>query len=177
MASTIALTIALTLTAPTTPIPDMAGWEAAWHDRVAAEGALTPALVEERRTILTLQPARPPVQPPVAPKPSLRPPTPPPADVEAWRPLVAAWFAPEHVDRALRVMACESGGNPTIRNLAGSSALGLFQFIRSTWDWQAGILGLPTYDQGGPLDPEANVRAAANLSRQGADWSHWSCKP
>lgn len=54
--------------------------------------------------------------------------------VEQWRHLVA-WFWPaEHVDRMLRIMACESGGNPYAYNPSG--ATGLFQvmpFWQRTW--------------------------------------------
>ena len=182
--STALLTVALTF-APIPPaIPDGAPFTDYINDvhrrLELADWRLTPDLLDEY--ILTRQLIN--LPPTITPPPTVRPaasvprqPAPPSPGVEAWRDLVATYFAADHVDRALSVMACESGGDPTIRNRQGSTALGLFQFIRSTWDWQAGLLGLPTYDQGGPLNPEANVRAAANLSKGGTDWAHWECKP
>lgn len=98
------------------------------------------------------------------------------AGVEGWRPLVAAHFPPGQVDTAMRVLACESAGDPNAKN-PRSSAAGLWQFIRSTWDGVAQVLGLPSYDQGGPYDPEAATRAARWLaldSRWGG-WQHWVC--
>lgn len=93
--------------------------------------------------------------------------------VEQWRPLVAAHFPASQVDTAMRVMACESGGNPSAKNPT-STAAGLFQFLRSTWDWVAGVLGFPSYDQGGPYDPQLAVPAAAWLQANGG-WQHWVC--
>ena len=181
--TTALLTVALTF-APTPPtIPDGAPFtdyvNDVHHRLELADWRLTPELLDEyvlTRRLINLPPLNV-AQHATPPAPSVpRQPTPPPASVESWRPLVAVYFHPDHVDRALSVLACESQGNPAARN-PRSSAAGLFQFIRSTWDWQAGILGLPTYDAGGPLNPENNIRAAANLSNGGASWSHWVCKP
>lgn len=96
--------------------------------------------------------------------------------VEQWRTLVASYFPADQVDTAMRVMACESGGNPLAKNPA-SSAAGLFQFLQGTWDWVAGELGLPSYVQGGPYEPEAAIQAAAWLSTPapGRGWQHWVC--
>jgi soluble lytic murein transglycosylase-like protein len=69
-----------------------------------------------------------------------------------WRALVAsfAW----DVGTALRIIQCESRGNPNARN-PRSSARGLFQIL------------------GGPLDPEANVRLAFSMySSRG--WQPWN---
>ena len=86
------------------------------------------------------------------------------SDVEQWRPLVEAFFG-ANTDAALRVMACESGGNPNAVN-PFSGASGLFQFMgfwwRGVWD---------------PFDPAENVARAAELSQGGTDWSAWTCKP
>ena len=90
--------------------------------------------------------------------------------VEQWRGLVSAYFLTENVDRALRVMACESGGNPSAKN-PRSTASGLYQFLKGWWSGAWGGTGV--FD---PFDPEANIRAAAWLSKGGADWSHWVCK-
>lgn len=49
--------------------------------------------------------------------------------VEQWRELVAYFWPAEHVDRMLRIMACESGGDPNVPNEQGSGALGLFQIM------------------------------------------------
>ncbi len=58
-----------------------------------------------------------------------------PIGVEQWRSMVAHYWPAEHVDRMLRIMACESGGNPAAKN-PRSSATGLFQvmgFWQKTW--------------------------------------------
>lgn len=160
-----ALLLAVTLAAPT----PVATWEAHWHGRVAESGGLTVDLVDDRRMFYALlEPPAPEPAPVVRTVP--RPPPAPPVSVESWRPLVAAHFQPEHVDAALRVMACESGGNPNAANPT-STARGLFQFLRGWW---SGAWGYPAFD---PYDPAANVIAAAWLSKGGSDWSHWVCKP
>ena len=84
--------------------------------------------------------------------------------VERWRPLVQQYFG-KNTDKALRVMACESRGNPNAKNRR-SSASGLFQFLSSTWK---------TWGVGDVFDPEANVAAAARLSHGGTTWRAWSC--
>lgn len=96
-------------------------------------------------------------------------------NVEQWRPLVARYFPASQVEKALAVLSCETGGtgDPNSKN-PRSSAAGLWQFLRSTWDWVAGELNLPTYDQGGPYDPELSTKAAAWLWGQ-YGWSQWSC--
>lgn len=94
--------------------------------------------------------------------------------VEQWRYLVVAYFPADQVDKAMAVMACESGGNPNADN-PSSSAAGLFQFLKSTWDNMVplSVTG-GSYASGQVYDPEANVRAAAwLLAAEG--WSQWSC--
>ena len=129
-------------------------------------------------------PERPPEAPqrPTTPQPAPVAATPPPAPqahawgVEQWRPLVVAYWPPELVEWALRIMACESGGNPSARN-PSSSAAGLFQFLRSTWDrGPAPALGLGSYDSGAVYDPTLNVMAAAWLYANWGGASQWSCK-
>lgn len=83
-----------------------------------------------------------------------------PGNVEQWRGLVASIFPAEMVDQALRVMACESGGNPNATGAAGER--GLFQIHPLHRD--------STYD------PEGNVRAALRISG-GYSWNAWTCKP
>lgn len=94
--------------------------------------------------------------------------------VEMWRPLVSEYFAADQVDTALRVMECESGGDPNAKN-PNSSASGLFQFLKTTWDWTAEITGSPTYDEGGPYDPVWSIRNAVWLQSRGSGWNQWSC--
>jgi hypothetical protein len=94
-----------------------------------------------------------------------------PAYVEA---LIEANFLEADHEWARRVTFCESGWDATIKNRR-SSAIGLWQFIRSTWDWVSGELGFPNYDEGGPLNPELATQAAAWLY-YGYGPQHWECK-
>lgn len=90
--------------------------------------------------------------------------------VEDWRPLVSAFFEPHHVDRALRVIRCESHGNPTAKN-PRSSARGLFQHLGRLWPERAVKAGWSGSDI---YDPVANVAVAAWLVYEGGGWSHWN---
>ena len=109
--------------------------------------------------------------------------TPPPDDggprnVEEWRPLVAQYFPAELIDDALKVMKCESKGDPVAYN-SRSGASGLFQFIPNTWNWASSNAG---WARASPFDPEANIASAAwltqwSMSRGNSPWAHWSCKP
>ena len=84
---------------------------------------------------------------------------------EQWRPLVAKYFPASQVETAMRVMSCESGGNPAAINwddakITGMPSNGLFQ-INSyhNWSWS---------------DPETNIQRAHNMwVRRG--WQPWSC--
>lgn len=100
--------------------------------------------------------------------------------VEQWRSLVEKYFPEDRVEEALRVMACESRGNPNAKNPA-STATGLFQFLDRTWAWMSVMSGWNGYSR---LDPEANVAVAAYLMKfsirsghPGGAWGHWECKP
>ncbi len=102
------------------------------------------------------------------------------AGVLHWRPLVETYFPPDLVEEALRVMRCESSGNPDAVN-ASSGASGLFQFLDTTWAWaapQAGMAGRSRFDA------EANVASAAWLvdytirtDHPRGRWAHWTCQP
>jgi len=93
--------------------------------------------------------------------------------VEQWRPLVETYFAPHLVATAMCIMDAESRGDPTAKN-PRSTAAGLFQFLKSTWDKvvPSSITG-GSYSSGQVYDPEANVRAAAWL-QAAAGWTQWS---
>lgn len=96
-----------------------------------------------------------------------------PPSVERWRPLVTVHFPRDWADWGLRIIACESRGNPDAENRR-SSAAGLFQFVRATWNRVAAETGAPSYAEGGPLEPYWNVRNAAWLLEHGGP-SHWQC--
>ncbi len=90
--------------------------------------------------------------------------------VEDWRPLVEAFFEPGEVDRALRVIRCESGGDAVAKN-PNSSASGLFQHLGSLW----GDRTVKSGNGGADIfDPVSNVAVAAWLVYEGGGWSHWN---
>lgn len=100
----------------------------------------------------------------------------PPA-VEQWRSLVASYFPSHRVDEALRIMECESLGDPNAYN-PYSGASGLFQFIPSTWAATAPQAGFPGAS---PFDPVANTASAAWLANRYEElgqyyWQAWSCR-
>jgi hypothetical protein len=107
------------------------------------------------------------------PPTTTRPP-PNPGGVERWRGLVESYFSSDLVEDALRVIQCESRGDPSAYN-ASSGASGLFQFIPSTWASarsQSGWHGADVFD------PEANIGVAAWLVYSSSSpWSHRTCKP
>ena len=92
-------------------------------------------------------------------------------DVERWRPLVATFFLADDVPWAMRVLECESHGDPLAKN-PRSSASGLFQHLASYWPERAEQAGWPLSDV---YDPVANVAVAAWLYyMDGPD--HWVCR-
>lgn len=100
----------------------------------------------------------------------------PPA-VEQWRPLVVQFFPSHRVEEALRILNCESNGDPNAVN-PYSGASGLFQFLPSTWATTAPKAGYPTSS---PFEPEANVASAAWLANRYEElghyyWQAWSCR-
>lgn len=82
--------------------------------------------------------------------------------VEQWRDLVASVFPAWAVDDVLRVMACESNGDPWATGAAGER--GLLQIH-------------PRYHADATYDPEGNLRAAYRISNGGQSWAAWTCKP
>ena len=96
----------------------------------------------------------------------------PVSTADDWRPLLAVYFPADQIETAVRVMKCESGGDPYAQN-SRSTAGGLFQFLDSTWR-ATGYGGYPKYD------PEANIAAAAAWLgvHDYASWwwaSQWEC--
>jgi hypothetical protein len=89
--------------------------------------------------------------------------------VSDWRPLVEQFFEPRHVAKALRVIACESGGDPLAKNPV-STASGLFQHLGSLWGSRSAAAGWAGADV---FDPVANVAVAAWLVYDHGGWSHW----
>ena len=94
--------------------------------------------------------------------------------IERWRPMVESRFAPIDVPWAMRVLACESNGDPYAKN-PRSTASGLFQFLRGTWDSVAIPLGYGSHSSGAVFDPAANIHSAAWLFYAEGP-HHWVCK-
>ena len=92
--------------------------------------------------------------------------------VEQWRPLVEAYFRAGDVERAMRIMACESGGNPGAYNTSGSRASGLFQHLQRYWSSRSVAAGWAGADI---FNPAANVAVAAWL-RDAMGWGSWVCR-
>ena len=98
--------------------------------------------------------------------------------VERWRGQVATYFPSEWVEPALRIMQCESLGDPEAYN-PYSGASGLFQFLPGTWaviSPKAGFSGASAFEA------EANIATAAWLAKyyQGlgrSPWTPWYCTP
>ena len=99
-----------------------------------------------------------------------------PVNVEQWRPLVAKYFASDLVDHALCIMFYESEGDPTEKN-PRSTAAGLFQFLRDTWNSVPTSITGGSYDSGAVYLPEPNIAAAAWLQRRVGSWRPWTVSP
>ncbi len=95
--------------------------------------------------------------------------------VEQWRGLVATYFRAGDVDRAMRIMQCESGGDPNVMHDFSNpaSASGLFQHLGKYWVVRSAAAG---YAGVSIFDPTANVAVAAWLRDQPGGWSHWVCR-
>jgi soluble lytic murein transglycosylase-like protein len=156
----LVLTALLLLNPPADPLLE-------WGSRVHDNGGLTVDLITEYREITE---ALAPIVLAPQPKPRVAAPVPVSTGAEYWRPLIEAHFSPANVPWAMRVMTCESKGDPSAQN-SRSSAGGLFQFIDSTW-------AATPYGHLSKYDPEANIAAAAWLLEV-PSWGgpkHWACK-
>jgi len=100
-----------------------------------------------------------------------------PPGVEQWRGLVEAYFPSNRVEEALRIIDCESNGDPNALN-PYSGAAGLFQFLPSTWESTSPNAG---FGGASVFDPEANIGSAAWLANRYQQlgyyyWHPWNCK-
>ena len=100
-----------------------------------------------------------------------------PPSVEQWRSLVQQFFPGNRVEEALRIIDCESNGDPDAYN-PYSGASGLFQFLPSTWASTAPSAG---YGGHSVFEPEANVASAAWLANRYQElgqyyWRAWNCR-
>lgn len=78
------------------------------------------------------------------------------------------------VSKFLRVMKCESGGDPSAFN-ESSGASGLMQHLSNYWPWRAKMAG---YEGASPFDPIANINTSAWLlyEHRAGGWQHWVCQ-
>ena len=104
-----------------------------------------------------------------------------PDRTQVWEPLVAyVWdeWDRQDVDVAMRVLHCESKGDPNALNdrvyeNPKDQASGLMQHMPRYWDDRAAAIGMAGYS---PFDPIANIYASAwLLTTRGGGWQHWSC--
>lgn len=91
------------------------------------------------------------------------------AGVEQWRDLVAAYFPPNQVDRALCIISRESNGDPNAYN-SSSGASGLFQHLPKYWDSRSAKAG---WSGASIMDTNANTAVAAWLWTVDG-WWHWN---
>ncbi len=151
-----------------------------WHEKVEAlDGALTPGLAAEKQELVAATIERLDLiqlnGPYATPDEARTRPRATSVDfrqrVERWRPLVELYFHSEDVEWAMRVMRCESRGDPAAAN-PRSSARGLFQHLERLWPERAVSAGWPGADI---FDPEANIAVAAWLLYEDGP-SHWVCR-
>ena len=100
-----------------------------------------------------------------------------PPEVERWRDLVETYFPSNRVEEALRIIGCESNGDPDALN-PYTGAAGLFQFLPPTWETVAPRAG---FGDASVFDPEASIGSAAWLAGRYEDlgyyyWTPWNCK-
>lgn len=98
-------------------------------------------------------------------------------DVLRWQPLVNKYFPQEYRIQALKIIQCESEGNPNARNPKKTQqyghAKGLFQHLENLWLSRSALAGFPGADI---FNPEANVGTAYWLFAQTNTWQHWACR-
>jgi len=99
--------------------------------------------------------------------------------VEAWRPLVAKYWAADRVDCVLGIIKKESRGDPRAYN-ASSGASGVMQHLIKYWKGRAAAAGFR--DSNGlyasPYNAEANIAAGAYIAGSASDWyTPWSYTP
>ena len=144
---------------------------------------------QEERATTTTTPSSPETTPPATGSPTTTsPPSADPPDegggnwefpgaVEQWRSAVQQHFPAGRVDEALRIIQCESLGDPDAYN-PYSGASGLFQFLPSTWATTAPKAG---FSGASVFDPTANIGSAAWLANRYqalgmSYWQPWSCR-
>ena len=82
----------------------------------------------------------------------------PDVGVERWRGLVALIFPAENVERVLRVMTCESHGDPNATGGVG----------------ERGLMQIHPIHSDSTYDPEGNLRAAFRISAGGTTFAAWA---
>lgn len=89
------------------------------------------------------------------------------------RALVSKYFQAQDVNRAIRVIWCESRFNPTSSNSETGGA-GLFHHLPEFWPTRSEAAGFAGAEA---TDPEANVAAAAYAVYEEGGWSVFNCIP
>mgnify|MGYP003131471041 FL=1 len=91
--------------------------------------------------------------------------------VQDWQPLIEKYFKAEDVNKAMRIIFCESSGrsNAVGINTNGTRDVGLWQFNDDTWDWLKGKLKIKK-DR---YDPETSTAVASWLVYNDG-WFHWN---
>jgi hypothetical protein len=150
------------LTAPARPTATMpVSCIGAWCSGQTLRPADQPGIPFESEVQLTPDPTLPPVPTAMVAATVRKNRTVETQGVDQWRPLVESIFPAFAVETAMRIMQCESSGNPNAVGAAGE--LGLFQ-IMPRWHYDA------------TTDPTGNVLAAYRISSGGSDWSAWTCR-
>lgn len=72
----------------------------------------------------------------------------------------------------VRVMLCESGGNPNASN--GGRYNGLFQHAAAYWPGRAAAAGFPGAS---PFNGRVNIIVSARMIRADGGYRQWECKP